>query len=299
MIALNLKRLAQFVMVADSVSLSAAARRIGMSQSALTQSIRTLEEEIGFELFDREHGFSLTAVGNDFLDRARELVARARVLEFDANLLRTGHAGSLNVLCGTTMAETLVPPALAQIARERPHFRVKLQVREIGDAPALLRSRQIDLAVIEYTLFEQEPDLRIVPLPPQEIVFVCRSGHPLAQKRRKFVPLEEFFSYPLVATFLPGWAVQWMRENHPEGLDQDGLTISCNHFAVLRAVVKQSDAVTGIPERVVRQDLEAGTLTRIRLDTPPLSNQAGVVFLRERALSPAAQYLVEALQAVG
>lgn len=127
---------------------------------------------------------------------------------------------------------------------------------------------------------------------------MCRSGHPLAKKRRKFVPLEEFFSYPLVATFLPGWAVRWMRENHPEALDQDGLTISCNHFAVTRAVVTQSDAVTGIPEGVVRQDLEAGTLKRIPLDTPPLFNKAGVISLRERALSPPAEYLIEALQTI-
>lgn len=296
MATFDLKRLRQFVAVTESKSLSSAAREMGISQSTLTQSIRALEDGLGFELFDREKGFSLTPLGGDFLPQVQALLQVADDTEHEADLLCSGEAGSLKMVCGTTMAETMIPPAMARIARERPGLRIDLQVGDVREVPSLLRKRLIDLAVVEYTLFEHEPDLKIIPLPDQEVVFVCRSGHPLTRKRRKLVSFDEFFSFPLVASFLPDWAVRWMQANHPGGLAKDGLTISCNHFTILRAIVAQSDAVTGIPEPVVRRELEEGTLVKIRLETPPLKNQAGVVFLRERRLSPSAEYLVKILK---
>lgn len=296
MINLDLKKLGHFVAVSESKSLSAAAREIGVSQSTLTQSIQALEKGLGFELFDRERGFSLTALGEDFLPHARALLRKAQDTEHDVKMLHAGEAGSLKIVCGTLIAETLMPVSLAKVARDRPGLRIDLQVSDSRDVPAQLVNREIDLAVVEYTPFESDPRLHIMPLPPKEIIFVGRSGHPLTKRRRKTVPMNEFFSFPLVATFLPNWAIQWMRENHPDGHAKEGLTVSCNHFAVLRAIVAGSDAVTGIPEPVVRRELEEGTFTKIPLDTPPLKNRAGVVALRERRLSPAAEYLIEILR---
>ena len=173
--------------------------------------------------------------------------------------------------------------------------RVEARVGDFRELPAGLRSRQIDLGVGEYSAIELESDLKIFPLAPQEVVFVCRPGHPLDRRPGRLVTLAEFFAYPLVATGLPDWAVRWLRQHHPEKAGRESLTVTCNHFPLLKTVIARTDAVSGMPEGVARPELEAGTLIRIRLESPPLVNQAGIIHLNDRTLSPAARLLMEVM----
>lgn len=292
---LNLQRLSHFLAVVESGSLGRAAKVVNLSQPALTKSIRKLESELGFTLFDRAGSLTLTSLGHEFLDRARHLVGQAGDLEREMILLRGGQIGTLKVVCGATMAETHLAPALATLVQRHPGLRIEARVGDFQELPALLRDRQIDIGIGEYSAVEHEPDLTILPLPPQEVVFVCRPGHPLDRPQGGPVTLAEFFHYPLVATGLPGWAVRWLRQHHPERAGTEGLSVTCNHFPLLKTIIARSDAVSGMPAGVARPEMEAGLLVPIRLESPPLVNRGGVIHLRDRSLSPAARLLVEAL----
>ena len=292
---LNLQRLSHFLAVVDSGSLGRASRVVKLSQPALTKSIRKLESELGFALFDRAGSLELTGLGREFLDRARHLVGQAGDLEREICLLRGGQIGTLKVACGATMAETHLAPALATLVQRHSGLRVEARVGDFRELPALLRSRQIDLGIGEYSAIELESDLKILPLPPQDVVFVCRPGHPLDRRPGRLVTLAEFFAYPLVATGLPDWAVRWLRQHHPEKAGSESLTVTCNHFPLLKTVIARTDAVSGMPEGVARPELEAGTLIRIRLESPPLVNQAGIIHLNDRTLSPAARLLMDVM----
>lgn len=292
----NLTRLEHFVAVAESPSLSRAARRIHVSQPALTKSVRKLEEELGFPLFDRVGTLQLTPLGREFLPRARALLAQARDLDRHMQLISGADVGELSVGCGPSAADTIVGAALARVVDRRPGLRTCLRVAEVGSLLAPLRERELELVVAEVTAFEAEPDVAIEPLAPQEIVLFCRSGHPLAGKER--VTPEEFFAYPHAATGLPPWAVEWLEARNPDKSSSPRLSVECSHHAVVNAVVAGSDAISGAPWPAIAKDVAAGRFALVRLEAPAMWLRPGIVRVRERTLSPAAQIFAEALRGV-
>lgn len=295
---LNLQRLSHFVAVVKAGSLGKAAKAIHLTQPALSKSIQKLEEEMGFDLFDRLSGsLALTPLGQEFFLRVEKLRAGALDVQREMELLRGGQIGDLKIFCGATVSETVMAGALASLVSHHPGMRIDVQVGDLHEIPGLLRTRQIDLGIGEYTAFLEDADLATITLPPQPVVFVCRSGHPLMKKRRRRVAVADFFAFPVVATVLPQWAIQWLNENHPSRAGKEIVAVSCNHYSLLKSILSRTDAVSGVPEGVVRAELDAGTLVQIPLDAPPLVNLAGIIHLRDRSLSTAARLMVDALTA--
>lgn len=289
----NLRRISHFVAVAEATSLSKAARLLKMSQPALTASIRKLEEELGVALFDRKAGFAITPLGSELLPRAREALARMADLEREVQLLQEAEVGELRVGCGPTMADSLVGPAVARLIRRRPNLCVSVMVREYHELPAFLKQRSLDLVIADRSLIGNDPELTVVPVEDQPIVLFCRKGHPLDGKRA--VSSRELFSYPLVSTPLPPWAVAWLKSQAASGEAPPRLTVECSHHATLKAVVEGSDAVSGAPYAAIEAEVKTGRLAVVDLKAPPLFSQAGIVHLANRTLSPAANLMIEEL----
>jgi DNA-binding transcriptional LysR family regulator len=289
----NVQKIAHFMAVAKARSLSEAARQLGISQPALTASIRKLEAALGFELFDREHGFRLTVMGGELLSRAESAFTHLRDLERELVLLRSGALGEIRIACGPTVADAFVGRAIGRMVKAHPEVAVKVRVGAFAEMPMLLRDRHIDFFVADFTLLEREADLEILPLAPQEILFFCRAGHPLAGRE---VGLEEFFSYPHVGPGLPAWAKAWLDEHRPAEARARDLRVECSHHALLKAVVESSDALSGAPRPVIQSDLDGGRFSLVRLAARTMHNQAGIVWLKGRPPSPAGRLLIEQLE---
>ena len=293
MFAQNLPRTLHFLAVAKAGSLSAAARELGISQPALSSSIRKLEEKLGFNLFDREHGFQVTDQGREFQIKAEGAVSRFDDLEREIESIRTGKLGVIRAACGPTVADGLIGPAIGRLLSAHSGLNVQLTVAPFQEMPVLLRERKIDFFVADYTLLSGISDLEIKPLEPQEILFFCRKGHPLAD--RKEVSVDGFFSYPHVGPPLPRWAEEWLGNHRPEGVSSQFLRLECSHHGLLKNVVANSDAISGAPREVIQSDLDLGRFALIRLDMKPMHNRAGVVWLVDRPPTTAGKLLIEEL----
>ena len=291
---MNMQRIQYFAVVAQARSLSDAARQLGITQPALTASIRKLEAELGLVLFDREPRFELSIQGREFLPHVENMLARAQDLQREAALLQSGESGDLRVACGPTVADGLMGPALAGVMARHPGVRVHVHVGPFRDLPAMLKARTIDLFVADYTLLESDSELEIQPLDPQEIVFFCRAGHPMARKRT--VSPDEFFAYPHVGPDLPAWAESWLRHHRPGHHGSGELSLRCSHHALLKTVVLSSDAVSGAPLAVIAPELKSGSLVVVKLELPKMITRAGVVIFKGRSLSQAAQTLISQLK---
>lgn len=290
----NLQRIRYFVEVTEAPSLSEAARRIGISQPALTGSIRKLEKELGFLLFDRADGFRLTALGCEMLSRSRTVLSRIGDLTREVELLKAGDAGEVRVACGPTIADGLMGTALAGLLRNHPDLKCSVEVGSPGEMLPMLRERKVDLFVAEITLFDQDADLEIEALPKQEIVLFCRAGHPLAGRRR--VSPEEFFRFPTFASALPPWAQAWITKHRHEDQHPHALNLECSHHELIKRVVMGSDGVSGAPREVVANELDDGRLAEIDLVADSMFNQPGIVRLRGNLLTPAAAQLIDEVQ---
>src|ERR1700728_396174 len=120
---LSLRQLAHFVAVAEEGTISAAAERLFMSQSALSASITELERALSADLLVRRRaqGVSLTPMGKLVLDRARDLLADGAELAYLVRGDGTALVGPLVIGCFVTLAPTVLPKLLAEFEALHPH----------------------------------------------------------------------------------------------------------------------------------------------------------------------------------
>jgi DNA-binding transcriptional LysR family regulator len=145
---MEIRELRAFVAVAEDGGMSAAARRLHVSQSALSQTIRSLERQVGVQLLVRDHaGARPTDAGKVLLREARDLIDHHdRTLAAISGAAAS--AGELRIAVPLEFPPDVLPAALAELATLHPGTRV--EVRHLSSAAQLaaLRSRELDLALV-------------------------------------------------------------------------------------------------------------------------------------------------------
>jgi DNA-binding transcriptional LysR family regulator len=179
---LELRHLWYFLAVAEELSFSRAAARVGIAQPPLSQQIQRLEAMLGCALFDRTaRRVRLTAAGNLLAGEARRLLADAAHTTL---LLRRAARGEVGTLSVGFWASTLFSPLPAAVRRFRERFPgVTVRMRELYPPHDLdaVRTGAVDVAVLR----EPEPAdgiaMRVVVSEP--FVAAVPADHPLARRR--------------------------------------------------------------------------------------------------------------------
>ena len=291
MYAMQLTQLRHFVGLADTGSFSRAARGLFITQPALSRSIRALEDELGFALFDRiGHRIELTPLGRDVLERSRRLLDDARdILELGPGL-RDGRAGRLAVGLGSGPAAFLTRPLLASFAaRDRA---MHLELARGGAALLLqrLRARTLDALVVDLLSVPPSSDLHIEMPLSMRGAFLCRPGHALARQRK--LRFEQLRDYPLACTPLSDEIARTLVQRYgPEAHPDAWVSLRGDDLLSLVDVATHSDAIL-LAVRAVAPELRELTLD------PPLQSSAsfGLVTLARRAQAPAMDLLRQALR---
>ncbi|MGQ3361630.1 MAG: LysR family transcriptional regulator [Phreatobacter sp.] len=145
MMAIDWNRARAFGATAEAGSLSAAARRLGLTQPTLSRQIAALEADLGVALFDRiGKRLILTPVGRTLLDHAKAMAEAADALALAAAGQSADTSGSLSISATEAVAVHLLPDILVRLRREAPHLSVTIVVT---DALSDLRRREADIAI--------------------------------------------------------------------------------------------------------------------------------------------------------
>jgi DNA-binding transcriptional LysR family regulator len=200
----DLVLLRSLLAVADAGTITDAADRIGVSQSALSRRLQQLETDFGAELLVRgRHGVQPTALGRQVVDQGRGIVARYDHLRRAiADNLDLQH-GTVHIGGGATVTSFLLPPALAEFLAEHPGIRFHVKEAGSREIAADVRAGDLELGIV--TLPVPAHDLDIVQLLVDRIVLVAGPDHPLS--RRPMVLPDDLEGQPFVA-FEPGSAIR-------------------------------------------------------------------------------------------
>jgi DNA-binding transcriptional LysR family regulator len=182
--ALTLDQLRVLVAIADTGSFSAAARKLGRVQSAISQMIRTLEETQGIVLFDRSaHKPRLTALGATMLDQARLVLHSAQRFEALAAGARAGLEPELPLAIDPLIPTAPLLASLQALRAQYPDMPVSFHTEGLGGAERRLRDGSAALGLC--LLLPAVPDdLTAYPLMDLALLPVAAPGHPLAKLGR-------------------------------------------------------------------------------------------------------------------
>lgn len=201
---LDTRRMQVLRAVVTSGSVTAAARNLGYTPSAVSQQMAALEKEAGIALLERTgRGVRATDAGRLLTEYA--VVIGKQIAEAETALaeLRAGRTGRVSMRYFTTAGAPLVAPALAALRRAQPGVQVELKLSDPDDPMPAVRDRQADLALVVRPPGQLGVDgVRLEHLLDDRYHAVLPAGHPLAAKQ--LLEMTDLADEPWVASESPG-----------------------------------------------------------------------------------------------
>lgn len=175
----EIRPLESFLAVADCGNLTAAARRLGLTQPGLSRQIQRLERSLGTALFVRAHnGVRLTPAGERYRAFSADVVARHRQLLDEVRGTLARLEGTLRVAASSTPGEFLVPRFLADFSERHPDVRPVVFLSDSEAVVNELLERRWDLGFVGARI--DRDGLRYSALTEDEILLAVPAHHPFA-----------------------------------------------------------------------------------------------------------------------
>lgn len=281
---LDTDQLLAFVTVARERGFSRAARRLGRTQSAVSQAVARLEAELDVRLFLRiGRTTELSAAGQALLERAERILDEMGRAREGLAALQALEAGLLVVGTSDTLAYYVLPPILAAFRARHPGVELRLDNRPSPATAERVVERAVDVGVVTLPLpsglrFGGRPAaerLRLEPLAPQEEVVICPPDHALARRRR--IGLEAILPYPLLLLDRTTGARALLDAELARLGAVPAVTMEMSSVEVLKKLVELGLGVSVVPALAVEREVAAGVLAAVRLQGLTAERSVGLV----------------------
>jgi DNA-binding transcriptional LysR family regulator len=291
---MDLSQLEVFLAVAKEGRFSRAAEKLYRTQSAVSQSIRKLEEELGEPLFDRSSREGvLTDAGHVLREYAEKLLNLRADAQEALVELRELHKGKL-VIAANELTVLYLLPILTEFRRLHPMIKVTVQRALGSQIPDDVLRHNVELGLLTYD--PQEPQIHAVVVYLDELAFVVPPNHPLASLEQvsiRQLGAESFVAHIVSSPYREKVIQAFRRHKTPLHMDVELPTLQ----AIKRYLV-MGNGVALLPEISVEGELARGELVRIPVKELQLQRKLRLIYRKEASLSHAARAfltLVEAL----
>ncbi|PDS35049.1 LysR family transcriptional regulator [Rhizobium anhuiense] len=179
------RHLENFLALYEARNMHLAADRKGISQPALTKSLKLLEEELGAELFIRTHrGLEPTDAGDALYQHACAIEQSARFASLDIGDIHANLGGRIRIGVGPVLAVSTFPAALADFHRQLPTIRISVETAISTHLFNALVNNDVDIVVAALPEMPLPERFTAVKLLTTNMVAICRQGHPILSLKR-------------------------------------------------------------------------------------------------------------------
>ncbi len=258
----DLAALDLLVRVAESGSLGAAARQLGIAQPNASRSIARLERQLGVILLTRgPTGSQLTIEGGVVVEWAREALAGVDRVVLGARSLAAQRRPHLRVAASLTIAEYLAPQWLSGLRQQRPDLRVSLAIGNSADVLQQVVTGRVEVGFVEAPSTPRSVSSTTVA--QDTLVVVVGPDHPWAGRRRPVGPDELAAADLVVRESGSGTRETLMRAMARAGLELGESHLELASTAAVKSAAAAGNAPAVLSALAVVSELSAGALVEV------------------------------------
>lgn len=291
----SIRQLRHVLALCEHRNFRRAAEALHLTQSALSVSIRRLEEDYGVPLFVRgRSGITATEFGEILARVARQTTSTIDQARREVELLRNLESGQVVIGSDPWMADRIVAPALARLLRKYPKLRFRLRTQGWDELQDELLTRKVDVYVgspFEVT----DAGIRAQIFALSSPVIICRHDHPLTLL--PVLHIKDVLPFPLLVPKLPVWYLKWLAGQYGTNRSSDELHylfLQAEDVAVIRRIVRETDAVTASVINTFPADLSPRDFAMLDItDLSHIASPGVIATIADRPIPRAAQGFID------
>jgi DNA-binding transcriptional LysR family regulator len=282
--------------IAEEGNIHRAAQALNVSQPAASKLLKDLEDALGVPLFERlPRGMRATWYGETLVRHARIALASLREAGQDIDAIREGRVGEVRVGAITGPALSLLPNALAIVAREQPGLRVQLQVESSDVLIESLAQGRLDIMVGRLFERHDKSNLHYEKLGEEPVCAVARPGHPLlAAGALELSQLQhaQWIVPPKGSVLRHRFELMFFGAS----LSAPVHIIETSALLFMTRMLQQSDFLAVVPTDVGRYYASFGMVSLLPIELSCAMDAFGLIWRKDWLLSPGAQIVLQALR---
>jgi DNA-binding transcriptional LysR family regulator len=292
---LDSRQLRAFASLARTGSFTRTARELRLSQSAISHSMKALEEEVRCRLLDRMgKTVVLTQAGEQLLAHAERILTEMTAARERLEELGTwGHA-RLRICASTTACQYILPAVLRELKQSFPQCVIQIEPGDTPDAADLLRKNRIDLA------FALEPKaetgLEFRPLFEDELQFIVSPSHPWAKGGK--VERDEIVRQKFILYTKTSYLHEMIEKYFYSEKMVLPTSIELGNMEAIKELVKLGLGISILAPWVAQKELAEGSLCALPLGKRKLKRRWGVLLRKGQRLTLAPEKFIGLCRAV-
>jgi DNA-binding transcriptional LysR family regulator len=290
---MHLETFKTFCDLVETGSFAKAAQRNLVSQSAVSQQLKSLETRYGQALVERgaRRGLKLTEAGRVFYAGCRDVVERLRQMEEGLREQVDAIAGTVRLATVYSVGLHRLPPYITRFMKAYPHVKVHVEYSRTDKVCEACLQDTVDFGIVAFPLGRS--NLAVIPWHHEKLVLVCSPSHKLARRRR--IRLAEIAGEPFIAferDIPTRKTVDRILKAHRVQVET---VMEFDNVETIKRSVEVGSGLSILPVTTVVNELRSGLLVAQEFVEGPFTRDVGVIHRRGRVPSAAAREFVRML----
>jgi DNA-binding transcriptional LysR family regulator len=269
-----------------------AAAANSITQSAVSQRLKSLEKRFGTLLIERRGSeLYLTKAGEELYQGAQRVLAEFREIEEHVQGIEGKAGGAVRVAAIYSVGLYELDHSVKQFLTTYPQIEVQIEYSRASKIYQDILNGSVDLGIVAYP--PNKPQLRSIPFREDELVLICPTDHPFSRDRS--ISLKKLASQPFVSfqRDIP------TRKALDDILKRHGISVTVkaefDNIELIKRAVEIGLGLSVVPSMTVKSEVQTGLLKAIPLAEGPFMRPIAIVYRRGRSLPPAVKKFIAVL----
>ena len=290
---MNLNQLRVFYEAARTGSFTSAAKKLCITQPAVTAQIKTFEDQCNLKLFKKKgRSLYLSDEGSTLYEYTRRIFEYEREVEDVIEEMRKLKRGTLRLGTSKAYARYFMPFLISSFHEAFPHIKVHLDEGSSMDILRSLLELKNEVAVIAKV--EEDPNVTFLPFKRDELILILAPTHSLSKK--KSVSVEELVHEPMIMKEMGSGTRKQVNELFSRKGLAPNVLMETSNTEFIKQLVQRGEGISFLVEDAVAAEIREKKLTTVPLAGEELFLDVSIAYLKDQHLSHPARAFVDMLK---